>query len=132
MPINRQVGYDEQTIYSTAELSAMYVDEGKPPALALSMAQSLKRAMETMNRAERRLWKKVRDHEVRAGLLRTIEELEEAYKEDSDAFQERSTEEEVLRNGSPGGTEEGNHGGVGSSNPEREEASGACPAKEEE
>lgn len=125
MSIRRHVGYDEQVTYSTAELSAMYVSEGKAPPIALAMAQTLHKALKAMNQKEWRLWKKVREHEVRAGLIRTVEELEEAYKEESNAVQIASAEEEVLCDGSPGGTEEGNRGRVGSSDPEREETPGS-------
>jgi len=121
MPLKRFVGYDEQVTYSTAELSAMYVSEGKAPPIALAMAQTLHKAIKAMNQKEWRLWKKVREHEVRAGLIRTVEELEEAYKEDSNAVQKSSPAEEILCNGSPRGTEEGNRGRVGGSDPEREE-----------
>jgi len=85
MPLKRFVGYDEQVTYSTAELSAMYVSEGKEPAIALAMAQTLRKAIKAMNQKEWRFWKKVREHEIRAGLIRTVEELEEAYKEGNDA-----------------------------------------------
>jgi hypothetical protein len=100
----------------------MYVSEGKAPPIALAMALTLHKALKAMNQKEWRLWKKVREHEVRAGLLRTVEELEEAYKEDSDAVQERSTEEEVLPNGKRGQDPEGDHSEMGGPHPEGEAA----------
>jgi len=92
----------------------MYVLEGKAPAIALSMARALKTAMETMNRAERRLWKKVREHEFTAGLLTSEEDLAKAESEAKNAIQERSPEEEVLYPRGAGETTQGDDSGVGS------------------
>lgn len=57
-------GYDPLIYYTTDELTEMYLKEGLPLEIARERAVVVKREIERLNKAEQRLWDKVREHEV--------------------------------------------------------------------
>lgn len=57
-------GYDAILGYSKDEIYQMYVAEGMSSAVATRKAASVSQAISSLNKAEQRLWEKVRKHEV--------------------------------------------------------------------
>lgn len=50
--------------YSLSTLEHMYIEEGKSPKEAKSLAKPLYQELRRLNQKEYRLWKSVRKHEV--------------------------------------------------------------------
>lgn len=91
MSIKRRIGYDFHTLYTRAELAKMYEDEGMSPDNAQKQAAILSRELGRMEKAEKRLWKQVREYEQIVGKDPEIvdPQFSEYQRSDKDAVIER-------------------------------------------
>jgi len=62
-------GYGPLVNYSVKEITEMYLKEGENEKNAHLKAKIIQREIRRLNKAEQRLWKKVRKHEDLYGLM---------------------------------------------------------------